>query len=200
MKYNELKDRLPKSWEDVTLKDYQRVMKAVYYWELKEGDENYELQQIDNSLVTISALMDIDVTIIKGYQISEYLELVQLVQWVHVLPEPSKVKPTYIKKDIDITLDNYITFQAVANTPVKALENIKEVVNLFVVDNNSPKPWYKFKSRETGLLDTDKMNMVEVVTLFFFAQKLLTKSLKHTQEVLTKKLLVLKMKQKLGLS
>jgi hypothetical protein len=200
MKYKELINKLPTGWEQINLKTYQRVMNQSYDFALEEGDEDYPLQQIDNSLLTISALMEIPIDVLKGYEVTEYIELAKRIQFINVHPAPSKIKPNYIKDSIDITLDNYLTYQALAGTPSKAIENIKGVMELFVKDTVvEPTKWYK-KSKVVAVPVVDSMNMIEVFTFFFFVQALLKKSLRRIQQKQTKQLMVVRMQQKLGLT
>jgi len=199
MKYKELINKLPTGWEQIDLKTYQRVMNQSYYFDLKEGDTDYALQQIDNSLLTISALMEVPVDVLKGYEITEYIELAKRVQFTNTLPTPSNIKPSFIKESLDITLDNYLTYSALASTPAKAIENIKGVMALFVKDNPTEKSKWYSKSKVVPVPEIDSMNMIDVFTFFFFVQALLKKSLKRIQQKQTKQLMVIRMQQKLGL-
>jgi len=199
MKYKELIKKLPTGWHQINLQTYQRVVNQEYYFELKEGDDEYSLQQIDNSLLTISALMQIDVDVLKGYSVPEYIDLISRIQWVNELPKPSTVKPAYIKDSIEVTLDNYLTFQALASDQFKAIENIKGVMDLFIKDTPSKRSYWFFKSKHADVPDVDSMNMIEVFTFFFFVQALLKKSLKRIQAKLTKRLMIVRMQQRLGL-
>lgn len=204
MKYKELLNSLPKSWEDVDLKTYQRLITTAVYdvEQLPEDHEDYTLQLINNSLVTIAALMNVDISLLRGYKLPQTMELIKATQWISVPPHPKKEKPKYLKDDVHITVDNFLTYQAKAANG-KQLDNIVDIVSLFVKDAPSKnKGWFKSKDTQRVPMitaeDIGKMNMVEITTFFFFVQKLLMKSLKRIQSRMTAKLMLLRTLQKLG--
>ena len=205
MTYKEILKVLPASWEEVNLKTYQRLVSVAQYdvEPLEVDHEDYTLQLLDNSLVSIAALVDVDISSLRGLLLSESMELIKRTQWVSIPPVPCKIKPKYIKDDIKITVDNYLAYQAKASNG-KELENIKDIVALFVKEApHKRRGWFvskKVDEVKPMLTDEeiDNMNMVEITTFFFFVQKLLMKSLKRIQYKMTIKLKTLLIIQKLG--
>lgn len=204
MTYKETLKVLPASWEEVNLKTYQRLISAAQYdiEPLEEGTEEYTLQLIDNSLVTIAALVNTDISSLRGLLLTDSMDLIKRTKWVSIPPVPLKVKPKYIKDNIKITVDNYLAYQAKASNG-KELDNIKDIVGMFIKDVPCKKKgWFNQNSGKSKPMltdeDIDNMNMVEIFTFFFFVQKLLLKSLKRIQYKMTTKLKILVMLQKLG--
>ena len=204
MKYKEIIKLLPSSWEEVDLKTYQRIVSTAQYdiEDLSPDHEDYTLQLFDNRLVTIAALINVDVSSLRGLLLTESMELIKLTEWITVPPVANKVKPDYIKDDIKITVDNYLTYVAKASNG-KEVDNIKDIVSVFVKDVPlKRKGWFSKEIVESVPMLTEEqiegMNMVEITTFFFFVQKLLMKSLKRIQSRMTAKLMMLRMLQKLG--
>ncbi|MCX2486597.1 hypothetical protein [Pedobacter sp. MR2016-24] len=202
MTFKELKNKIPQGWNEVNLETYQRVISQTYDWELQEHEDGYELQQIDNSLLTIAAITGVDINIIRGYDIKQYIDLVTLIQWASKLPEPLKDRPSYLIDTLDLTVNNYLTYKALGGE-FKSIDNVASVVEFFIRKEPISK-WkrilYFWKDLTIKPIDVNKMNMIEIVTLFFFAQKTLTKYLERLRIKQTVQLKTALMMQKLQAS
>ena len=183
MTFKELKNKIPHGWEQITLDMYLNVMKQNYHLLLEEDDEGFEKQELNNSLIFISALTGIEVNdITKNCTYAESVALANHVRWIETPPQPYTIKPVYMKDGLDLTLSNYLVFEKCKYTDIK---DVEKVLNFFIEPpvkyDRSYKNLWMFWKKDIPMMQASQMNMVEIVSMFFFVKTSLLKSFKRFQ-------------------
>lgn len=148
---------LPKSWNDVSLNDYNKLVEAGIV------SDNYddETSSIDIPLAIISVLTNTPLDVLEAISYIEIAPFIQNLSWFFVAPE--EVKTAYKCKPInEITYAEFTQWMQLKNEPYKY---VNELLPIFYPDLKD--------------VDINTLSVPEINTLFFFVLKNLKKHLKY---------------------
>ena len=164
---------LPKRWNDLKLKDYNKLIQADLIREDETAIE--ELNELDFQIAVISTLTDVSIGDLEALTVNELLPAIQSISFLYTPLEP--VKTSLKAKDITaLTYAEFTSYMQLQNQP---FNNTNQILPIF------------FKELEN--IDVNELPITEVVGFFLELQKRLRKHLKRSQISLTKEIL----KQKL---
>lgn len=181
MRYKDLQPLLPASWEDVTLEQYLRIYDAVVSVNEDMDADEYQAQMIDNTFSIISKLIDVPLSELYKIDVTDIAKVCLHVAFLNDEIKPLSKPLGNQKKDVDTSYSNMITYKQLTAEPDKISMNLPTIVESFLIDVKPD--------------DVLKMNMVDVTTVFFFAQKSLTKYHKTIRQSLLWKIWRLQIKQ-----
>lgn len=166
---------LPKSWNELRLKDYNKLIQA----ELIKGDEivDEELNELDFQLAVISTLTDTSIDDLEALTVNELLPAIQSISFLYTPLEPVKTS----LKAKDITALTYAEFTAYMQLQSDPFNNTNQILPIF------------FKELEN--VDVNELSIAEVVGFFLKLTQKLKKHLRHSQISLVKKIAIQKMKK-----
>lgn len=171
----ELLDKLPNSWDDFTLEQFQKVGTII---DADEVGEDEMFKGVYNSIEMVGKLLDISPEAIGKMPFHITTRLCDKLSFTVQSPD-IKEKSKYQWKDIDeITTDDIITMIKMGP---QFIENSTEVVKAFCKDK----------------LTTDEikqMPMSEVVTGFFLLGINAKKYMDYTQTYLIRRIVIMKIK------
>lgn len=152
MTYNlsDLINKLPSSWEDVKMKDFQKILDitisenpAITFDEEATDSVGDIFDGAENSCKLLSVFLDIPVDELEAMPYSDLLQLAKMIEWVLTLPEPSKTSTISWKDFETISFNSFISFQNWAKEPLKNLPSLvaefsnlskEEVLNVSIPD------------------------------------------------------------------
>ena len=161
MKYNDLKPLLPSNWNEVTLEQYLRICDALISTSEDMDADEYQAQQIDNTFNIISKLIDVPLAVLYSIDVQDIAKVCLHVQFLSTDIKPLSKPLVNQKKDVDTSYSNMITYKQMTAEPTNLSHNLPTIIESFIDGI----------TREEVM----KMNMVNVITVFFFAQKSLIK-------------------------
>ncbi|WP_449439626.1 hypothetical protein [Pedobacter steynii] len=135
MKYRELIKQLPASWNDVTLQMYLRTLDVVLDNELEIGDEEYNLMVIDNVLIVTASMIEVDVNIIRKYSTLDIIDVYNKMAFLNTEIEYSDKPLPSMKKEIDFSFDNMITYNQLTKDKDKILHNLPAIIKTYLLDS-----------------------------------------------------------------
>lgn len=151
MNYNlqDLINKLPSSWEDIKMKDFQKILDitisenpAITFDEPTDSIGDI-FDGAENSCKLLSVFLDISVNDLEAMPYSDLLQLAKRIEWVLTPPEPSKASTIRWKDFETISFNSFINFQNWAKEPLKNLPSLvsefsnlskEEVLNVSIPD------------------------------------------------------------------
>lgn len=168
----ELIEKLPKNWNEVTLEMYLRVLDVELDNDLEIGDEECNLQVIDNVLIMTAALIREDVKKFRQLETTDILKIYAVMQFLNIEVTPHVLPIETMKKDIDFSYDNLITYSQLTKDKSRILHNLPAIIKTYL-------------NKDVTDEQVLQMNMVDVMTVFFFVNAKLKAYLTTTLESLT---------------
>jgi hypothetical protein len=148
---------LPKSWNEVSLNDYNKLVEAGIVSD--EYDE--ETSSIDIPLAIISALTNTPLDDLESISYIRIAPFIQNLNWFFVAPEDAKT--AYKCKPIsEITYAEFTQWMQLKNEPYKY---VNELLPIFYPDLKD--------------VDINTLSVPEINSMFFFVVKSLKKHLKY---------------------
>lgn len=166
---------LPKNWNDLKLKDYNKLIQA----ELIKADETVEneLNELDFQIAVISTLTDVSIIDLEALTVTELLPAITSISFLYTPLEP--VTTSLKAKDITaLTYAEFTSYMQLQNDP---FNNTSSILPIF------------FKELED--VDVNELPITEVVGFFLELQQKLREHLRHSQTSLVKKIAIQKMKK-----
>lgn len=150
---------LPKSWNDVRLNDYTKLIEAGVV--VTEYDE--ETSSIDIPLSIIATLTGVSIETLEDLPYLEIAPHIQTLNWFYEVPVDAKI--TYKCRDIkDISYAEFVTFMQLKDGVYKY---VNQLLPIFYPELEGK--------------DLNEFSLPEINAMFFFAQKKLKKHLRTSQ-------------------
>lgn len=159
MNYNEIKERLPNRWNDVSLEAYNRILDVPL---LTDEDD-----VADTILNLTAALINVPIDYIRSLQFNEVIEIIKQMNFIVEEIKPLKNPLDIMKKDMSLSFDSFISLNQILSTPEKIPYSFKDIVKMIV----------KEETTDEVIL---KLDMVSVYTIFFLFRKKSTRYMKTT--------------------
>lgn len=155
-------DALPKSWNDVSLEDYNKLLSAGVV--ANEYEESTSM--IDIPLSIIATLTATPIEDLEDVSYAELVPYIQNINWFY--EQPKDVKPAFKCKDISSI--SYAEFTSWMNLKDEPYKYVNELLPIFYSELQGQ--------------DINKMSVPEINGLFFFALKKLRLFLKRSRLIL----------------
>lgn len=175
MNIKEILEKLPKSWSDITLNQFQTLSTTPI------TENNDEFDGIDNSLAVIAKLLNISTDDLESLPMKDINLLGNRLAFMVTPPQPAKTSIIKWKKVDEITYNDFISIIQLQEKP---LENL----HVFV------KNFSKIELSEDEIL---QLPVTEVLTGFFLYRKQQRQYLKASIRSTKIQLLKTRMKEKL---
>ncbi|WP_158798096.1 hypothetical protein [Pedobacter sp. L105] len=168
MNYKNIKSLLPTKWEDITVHQYINVQSAIVNVETELDEEEAAANEIDNMLNIAAKLLNVEVAEVYTIPINEVAYVVAQLSFIYVDIIPNAKPDVRMKSHVDVEYGNYATFRTLQSTDITSVaKNLTVILGLFMNDITKD--------------EILQMNIVDAMTVFFFAQKQLIKLLRTTQ-------------------
>jgi len=181
MEYKKLLETLPKSWNDVKLKDYLRLT-TLEDIDTPEGIITTELDEhltgIDTSLALLSKLLEVSTDELELIPMIQMLELINQVSFLNTLPEAGKSK-LQLKKIDELTYSDWVAYENLMKEP---FQNMAALLSIFDRDKKEPEYYLN-------------LPMPDVINSFFLLKKNSVKYMKSLKVSLLKKIAKQRMKE-----
>ncbi|RZK12909.1 MAG: hypothetical protein EOO46_01355 [Flavobacterium sp.] len=179
----ELLQKLPSSWDDVKMKDFQKILdlsisenQSIHFDEDPDSIGDI-FDGAENSCKLLSVFLDIPVEELEAMPYLDLLKLASYVEWVTTLPEPANTSTIQWKDFETISFNSFISFQNWSKEPLKNLPAlVAEFSNL---------------TKEEVL----EVSVPDAFFGFFLFKKKMLKSLKHSAKRLKYQIRVMKLKK-----
>jgi len=178
MNYKEIINKLPNTWDELTLKDYIKLSPVI-----NDIDEDVIqdpdlftikiLSDLDKNIKIISLLSDTPVDAIEKLTMVQLNELVNRIAFINNVPDKPKTTVKYKSFD-QLTYDNFITFEKLSmdftpdNVLTTAIYNLPTMLAVFTKDNLTVEQFLN-------------LSMPEVIAGFFTVNQNIKKYLQHLQ-------------------
>jgi hypothetical protein len=170
MTYKEIKPLLPTKWEDIKLKDYLLISDAIVSTEDDLDPLEHQLQMVDNVFNIVSKLTGISLNELMTIDTKDISKVVLHMEFIFTDIVPNAVPHSKMKKDIDTTYANYITFTNLTADPANISQALPTIIQSFLIDVSAD--------------EVLELGMVEVMTIFFCQVRLLRKYMMTTRQSL----------------
>ena len=166
--FEQLNNELPKSWEEMTLKDFIKITAIVI-----EEDQEFDglFTGVDNTIEVISLLTDTPTSYIESLPLYQVQALANKMAFMLELPIPTTKSMIEWKGVNEITYNDFVLYQ---NNVKTFYQNVPLIIQTFS------------KNKLTGD-QINSMNMVEAYTGFFLLQSTVAKFILKTKLFLEKK-------------
>ena len=176
--YKKIYNQLPASWNELKLKDFQKVVDV----EISERDEMLDsFIGTDNTLKLISKLTDTPVDRLEELPLFQVAYLSKKLEFISELPSMGKTSVIKWKNIEEISYNDYVTFQNLQHQP---LQNLSTIIKAFSKNDMT--------EEQIG-----ELGMEEIMTGFFLLQKVVKKYITNTKRSLIKKLIKQTIKEKI---
>jgi hypothetical protein len=172
MNYTDIEKLIPTSWDQIKLKDFVKIADAKVDVADEDDDDLHNAQRVDNIFNILSTYLNIPLADLYSIEFTDIPKVVNAMSFIYTDVVPKDKPLPNQKKDLDITYGNYITYTNLSQDVTTIHKHLGTIVKSFLTDDS----------------DVNEMNMVDVITVFFFANKLLVKSMKTTRRSLLVKL------------
>jgi len=178
MNTKEILTKLPNSWDEITLKDFQKLTKA----NVSENESGSDLfDGVENTIEIISKLTGVSVDDLEALPIQELGVLGTKLSFMMEPPKPSNKSILKWLRIDEIPYNSFVNYIQLQDTQ---LENLHIIIKNFS----------KTELTEEQILE---LPITEVVTGFFLFRKLLRKYLKNLVRLNKMEILKYQMKEKL---
>ena len=159
MKTKDLLNKLPASWNELTIADFKKLNPII-----EKLIKNEDINAVDIHIEILSTLLDVTPIEIESLPIADVIELSKKIAFVNETPI-AKGKTSFRWKDVtDITYSEYILFM---NLKGSILDNTDNFIKYFAKD--------KLTTEEIN-----QMSVQELINGFFLFNRMLTKSVKSS--------------------
>lgn len=148
-------NKLPKSWDEITLDQFQKLSKI----EIKDG----EFAGIENTISVIGILTETPVEDLETLSMKELMMLGDRIRFISTKPEPSKKTSLTKWKDLEsITYNDYIVYVQNQNDILTSLDEFVK----------------QFSKSELSKEEVLQLPITDVLQGFFLYRKKLRQSMK----------------------
>lgn len=177
MNIKETLEKLPASWEEVTIGTYINKLSDIVISESE--DETFD--GMDNTVKLLSALTGETVEDLEAIPMNDILVLSKKVDFMVNFPKTKNESKIKWKSASEITYNDFILFQQLRP---EFFKNLPLIIPAFSKEKISPD-------------EVLKMNVVDMMESFFFLNKQTKKSVNHMKASLRMKLLKMKVKERI---
>ncbi len=118
----ELLNKLPQSWEQVTLEQFQKMSSTPI------TEEGTIFDGMENSIAVMSKLLDVSVDELESMSMIDLATLGNRISFMTTEPQPDKTSPIKWKKVEEISYNDFLVFIQLQD---KQLENLHTFIKTF---------------------------------------------------------------------
>jgi hypothetical protein len=183
MNFKEIYNKLPATWEQLTLKDYLKLSPVLNDDEPEPIDEDIftikMLSDMDKNIQVLSLLTDVSIEAIEALTMGELIRLTQRVEFLSTPPKETKTTIKY-KQYNELSYGDWTTFQKLnldfseASILSSAVANLPLMLSVFALDKSHNEVFFLNQS------------LPEVLAGFFIVNKSLRKYIRSLERSLLK--------------